>query len=309
MTESGEKMARKNQKHLFCFGFGYVADALARRLDGSQWRLSGSSRDRAAVARIARRGIAGHFFEGGAPMAEAARNLAGATHILISIPPGRAGDPVLRHHARDIAELEQLQWLGYLSTTGVYGDRGGDWVDETSTPAPTTDRGRDRLAAERRWLELLRGDGVPVHIFRLAGIYGSGRSQLDTLKAGTARRIVKQDQVFSRIHIDDLARILLASIERPDPGAIYNVCDDEAAPPQDVVAFAARLLNVAAPPLEDFGQAALSPMGRSFFAENKRVRNQRIKTELGIELHYPSYREGLRALAEKSAGSSSLDPL
>jgi nucleoside-diphosphate-sugar epimerase len=167
--------------------------------------------------------------------------LAGTTHLLASIPPDDAGDPALDRHAADIARLPDLAWAGYLSTTGVYGDRGGDWVDEDSPLMPTGPRGQRRVAAEAGW-RALAGRGLPAHVFRLAGIYGPGRSAFDQLRAGTARRIVKPGQVFSRIHVEDIARVLEASIARPDPGAIYNVCDDDAAPPQDVVAFAAALL-------------------------------------------------------------------
>jgi nucleoside-diphosphate-sugar epimerase len=197
-----------------------------------------------------------------------------------------------REHAADLAALRPA-WVGYLSTTGVYGDRAGGWVDEASALTPAGERGRRRVAAEAGWRAL----GLPLHIFRLAGIYGPGRSALDSVRAGKAQRIDKPGQVFSRIHVDDIAAVLDASIARPYPGAIYNVCDDDPAPPQDVIAYACALLGRAPPPLVPFDQAALSPMARSFYGESKRVSNRRIKDELGVRLRFPDYRAGLDALA------------
>ncbi len=199
--------------------------------------------------------------------------------------------------ARDLAALGSLAWLGYLSSTNVYGDCGGDWVDERSPLKPSGERGRRRVAAEAGWLDLHRRVGLPVQLFRLAGIYGPGRSALDALKAGTARRVAKPGQVFSRIHVEDLVQTLLASMARPDPGAVYNVCDDEPAAPEEVIAYAASLLGIAPPPLTDFAVADLSPLARSFYADNKRVSDRRIKDELGVALRYPTYREGLAALS------------
>jgi len=223
--------------------------------------------------------------------------LARASHLLSSVAPDGEGDPVLRALGPQIAAAN-LDWVGYLSTTGVYGDHGGDWVDEDTALTPATARGRARVAAEADWQAL----GVPLHIFRLAGIYGPGRGPFAKLRAGTARRIVKPGQVFSRTHVADIAQVLAASIARPDPGRIYNVCDDDPAPPQDVIAHAAQLLGLPVPPEEPFETADLSPMARSFYAESKRVRNDRIKDELGVRLLFPTYREGLAAiLAEERA--------
>ena len=199
-----------------------------------------------------------------------------------------------------LAAAGPFDWVGYLSTTGVYGDRGGARVDEASALRPTTTRGRRRVDAEAAWLGLHRDHGLPVHVFRLAGIYGPGRSQLDQVRAGRARRIVKPGQVFSRIHVDDIAAVLDASMQRPNAGAAYNVCDDVAAPPQDVVAYACRLLGVAPPPPVPIADAELGEMARSFYAENKRVDNGRIKRELGVTLAYPSYREGLAELLRQA---------
>ncbi len=220
--------------------------------------------------------------------------LTGVTHILSSIGPNAKGDPVLARLRDEIAAVApDLAWVGYLSTTAVYGDRRGDWVDETTPIAPTSERGTWRAEAEAQWQQV---PDLPLHIFRLAGIYGPGRGPFAKLMAGKARRIVKPGQVFSRIHVDDIAQALLASIDAPNPGAIYNLCDDDPAPPQDVLGYAAELLGLPVPAEVPFDEAGMTPMARSFYGENKRVRNQRIKDELGVQLLYPSYREGLCAV-------------
>ncbi len=276
---------------LFCFGLGMSALALARRLAPEGFAVAGTCRTEAKAVELRKHGIGAFVFGGDRPLDADA--LVGTTHLLLSVPPGETGDPVLTAHGRDIKALAPaLRWAGYLSTTGVYGDRGGDWVDEASPLAPTTERGRRRLTAERGWAAL----GLPLHIFRLAGIYGPGRNQLRTVLDGTAKRIVKPGQVFSRIHVDDIAAVLAASIVKPNPGAAYNVCDDEPAPPHEVVACAAQLLGRELPPEIAFGDADLTPMARSFYEESKRVSNRRIREELGVALLYPTYREGLRAL-------------
>jgi nucleoside-diphosphate-sugar epimerase len=224
------------------------------------------------------------------------RRLAEATHLLSTVPPDESGDPVLDCHGAALGTLKQLRWVGYLSTTGVYGDHGGGWVEEDTALNPTGERGRRRVAAETGWLALHRAHGLPVHIFRLAGIYGPGRNQLEALAHGRARRIVRAGQLFSRIHVDDIVTILMASMAKPNPGAIYNLADDEAAAPEAVIDFAAGLIGVPPPASEAFETAALTEMARSFYADSKRVSNRRIKHELGVRLAYPTYREGLRAL-------------
>jgi len=288
--------------HLFCFGLGYCARTLARRLTARGWTISGTCRGPEAAEATRDEGFSVHLFDGSAPMADK-EALEGVTHVLSSVPPDADGDPVLRHHGRELAaRANEIAWAGYLSTTGVYGDHGGARVDEETEPRPVTARAQRRLAAEGAWHALHERAGLPVHIFRLAGIYGPGRNPLRAVAAGRARRIVKPGQLFGRIHVDDVAAVLEASMARPRPGAIYNVADDEPAPPQDVIAFAAELLGREAPPEIPFGQAEMSPMARSFYGECKRVANARIKEELGVRLAYPSYREGLRALAEAGEG-------
>jgi nucleoside-diphosphate-sugar epimerase len=280
---------------LFCFGLGYSAGFLARALAAAGWAVAGTARDEASCAARAP-DVAMHVFTRERPLEDAAALFAGTTHLLLSVPPDAAGDPVLDCHGADLAQLKTARWAGYLSTTGVYGDRGGAWVDEDTPPFPAGERGRRRLAAETAWRELAARSGLPLHVFRLAGIYGPGRNPLDSVREGRARRIDKPGQVFSRIHVEDLVAVLRASMARPRPGAIYNVCDDAPAPAGAVVAFAAALLGRAPPPAVPFDQAALTPLARSFYDDNKRVANRRIKDELGVRLRYPSYREGLRAL-------------
>ncbi|HZB92756.1 MAG TPA: SDR family oxidoreductase, partial [Stellaceae bacterium] len=283
---------------LFCFGLGYSAGFLARDLAAEGWRIAGTSRDGAAGAG----GFPVRRFTRGAPLADPAAALSGTTHLLVSVPPDEEGDSVLDEHGPDIAALPGLAWVGYLSTTGVYGDRGGGWVDETSALIPTGERGRRRVAAEAGWLALHHRAGLPVHVFRLAGIYGPGRSALDTVREGRARRIDKPGQVFSRIHVADLVAVLRASMARPDPGAVYNVADDDPAPPEAVIAEACRLLGAPLPPLVPFADAGLTPMARSFYDDNKRVSNRRIKEALGVRLLYPGYRDGLAALLRQASG-------
>ena len=272
---------------LLSIGHGYSARALARRLIPQGWRVIGTTRSGARAGMLRAEGVEALVWPG-TPLGPA---LARATHLLSSVAPDADGDPVLAAHGAEIAAA-RLDWVGYLSTTGVYGDHGGGWVDEATPPSPTTARGRQRVLAEAQWRAL----GVGLHIFRLAGIYGPGRGPFEKVRAGTARRIIKPGQVFSRIHVEDIAQVLEASIRRPDPGAIYNVCDDDPAPPEDVIAHAAGLLGLPLPPAIAHDAAEMTPMARSFYAESKRVRNDRIKTELGVRLLHPDYRSGLAAL-------------
>lgn len=282
--------------HLLCFGLGFSARTLAARLGAKGWTISATSRSAEGAAAITAKGYRGYVFDGSTPLAAEAFD--GVTHVVVSAPPGADGDPVLRQHRADFAALgRRLSWLAYLSTTGVYGDHGGALVTEETPLTPNTERGHRRLLAETQWLELWRDNGLPVHLFRLAGIYGPGRNQLLSLLDGTAKRVIKEGQIFSRIHVEDIANVLEASIARPNPGRAYNVCDDEACPPQDVVAFGAELLGLPVPPAIAFEDAELSPMARSFYADSKRVSNARIREELGVTLTYPSYREGLAEIA------------
>jgi len=280
---------------LFCFGYGFTAQALVERLSPIDLEVAGT---RTSLA-VRTPGVGLACFRGDAPSPDVRSHLVGATHILISIPPDLEGDAVLRHHGKDIAGLSGLLWIGYLSTIGVYGDWRGQWIDETAPARPISERSLRRLEAERAWGEFAQASGKRLDIFRLAGIYGPGRSVVDALRAGTAKRVVKPGQVFNRIHVEDAAQVLVAAMGKPAGHGLFNVTDDEPAPPQDVVAFAAQLLGLPVPPAIDFEAAGLSGMAATFWAENKRVRNKRMRCELGVELAYPSYREGIRALAER----------
>lgn len=282
--------------YLLCFGLGFSARVLAERLAAKGWTVTATSRSAEGAEKIRAAGYKSLVFDGTNPLPPAAWD--GVTHVVVSAPPGAGGDPVLRQSAADIAaRTRQFRWIAYLSTTGVYGDHGGALVTEETPLTPNTERGHKRLLAESQWLALWRSHGLPVHIFRLAGIYGPGRNQLLSLLDGTAKRVIKEGQVFSRIHVADIANVLEASIAKPNPGGAYNVCDDEASPPQDVVEYGAKLLGLAVPPAIPFDEAGLSPMARSFYADSKRVSNARLKQELGVRLSYPTFREGLGAIA------------
>ncbi|MDR9426741.1 MAG: SDR family oxidoreductase [Salibaculum sp.] len=279
---------------LISFGHGYSARALARRLVPRGWDIAGTTRSTDKADALRAEGVTPLPWDRGA----IETGLDGATHLLISTGPTEDGDPTLALMGEALrARADQFSWVGYLSTTGVYGDHGGAWVDESTPLTPGTARGARRVAAEAAWAD----QGLPLHIFRLAGIYGPGRGPFEKVRQGTARRIIKPGQVFSRIHVADIAQVLEASIARPNPGAVYNVCDDDPAPPQDVLSFAARLLDRPEPPAVDFDTTEMSPMARSFYAESKKVRNARIKTELGVTLRHPDYRSGLRALLAEDA--------
>jgi nucleoside-diphosphate-sugar epimerase len=275
-------------KHMLFFGFGFSAEALARRLDPAVWKITGTSRSADGAAKVTALGHNGLVFDDMAVISD------DVTHIVTSVPPDADGDPVLRKFADQLrARANLFEWIAYLSTTGVYGDHGGAWVDESAPLTPNTERGHRRQSAEAAWTAV---PGLPLHIFRLAGIYGPGRNALESLKDGTAKRVIREGQVFSRIHVEDIAGILEASMSRPNPGRAYNVADNESCPPQDVITYGAELLGIPPPPEIPFEKAELSPMARSFFMDSKRVSNARVKDELGYEFRFPDYRAGLRAL-------------
>lgn len=282
-------------KTLLSLGHGFSARELGRQLTPLGWRVIGTTRDPQKFAAFEAEGVTPLLWP-----CDLQQALGEATHLLTSVSPDGEGDPVLRVH-RDaiLAAAPHLDWVGYLSTTGVYGDHDGGWVDEDSPTEPATIRGQRRVLAEREWLQM---DGLPVHVFRLAGIYGPGRGPFAKLRKGVAQRVIKKNQVFSRAHIEDIAQVLRASIARPNPGRIYNVCDDDPAPPQDVIEYAAELLGMDPPPAVPFEQAQMSPMARSFYSDSKCVRNERIKTELGVTLKHPTYKAALRAMLAAESG-------
>jgi nucleoside-diphosphate-sugar epimerase len=280
---------------LFILGLGYSARHFVRLFGGGFSHIAGTVRDPAQRGDLA--GIEVHPFSGGNPDRGTVQRISDADVLLISIPPGSAGDPAIAAFS-DVLAADRHRKIIYLSTIGVYGDHAGGWVDESTPPQATLDRTRMRVAAERGWANTTGGNAA---ILRLAGIYGPGRNALATLRAGTARRIIKPGQVFNRVHVDDIASTIMAAVHHPS-GGTWNVCDDEPAPPQDVIAYAAKLMNVAPPPEEAFETAEMSPMARSFYASSARVSNAKLKRELGVTLAYPTYRHALDALWHAGEG-------
>ncbi|UPJ64138.1 SDR family oxidoreductase [Bradyrhizobium sp. 191] len=279
---------------LFILGLGYSARHFVRQYGGSFSHVAGTVRDPAQRNDFGRLEV--HPFSGSRQSQETVQQVRDADVLLVSIPPGSAGDPAINAFG-DVLQ-ERRRKVVYLSTIGVYGDHGGAWVDEGTPPQAVLDRTRMRVAAEQAWTDAARGDAA---ILRLAGIYGPGRNALVTLRAGTARRIIKPGQVFNRIHVDDIASAIMAAI-RYTNGGTWNVCDDEPAPPQDVIAYAAKLMGVAPPPEEAFATAEMSAMARSFYASSARVSNAKLKRELGVSPAYPTYRHGLDALWRAGEG-------
>jgi nucleoside-diphosphate-sugar epimerase len=286
---------------LLCIGMGYAARCLARRLAMRDWQVAGTAREDDGVRGIEALGFEALRYDGTEPSRDLRAAIAAATHVLASAPPDKHGDPTLRHHAGDLAAAPRLEWVGYLSTVGIYGDHQGGWVSEDTPPRPISERSRRRLAAENAWLDLSARCRARVELFRLAGIYGPGRSVVDDLRRGSARRIVKPGQVFNRVHVEDIATVLEAAIRRPTKHRIYNVADDEPAESEAVLLYAAALLKVPPPSPTPFADAQLSPMGRSFYAECKRVSNQRVKSSLGIRLKFPTFRDGLESIVASGA--------
>lgn len=283
---------------LLCFGMGFSAMALVELLDRSQWRIAATATTAEKAERISKRyGIEASVFDGSAPSQGVRQALQQATHILVSAPPDEAGDPVLLHHAADIVGAPHLAWIGYLSTIGVYGDHKGGWLDETTPENPMQGRSRWRRDAEIAWQRLGADRGTKCVLFRLAGIYGPGRSAIENVRSGRARRIIKPGQKFNRIHVEDIAAVVHASMQGRGAFDIYNLADDEPSPPEDVIVHAASLLGMPTPPAIPFDDPSISEMQRSFYSESKLVRNDRIKHDLGVRLAYPTYREGLAAIA------------
>lgn len=279
-------------KTLLSLGHGFSAQALADRLVPQGWRVIGTTRKPEKFAQLEAQGVEPLLWP-----SDIRQPLSEATHLLTSAGPDAEGDPILRVAHEAIAKAApNLEWVGYLSTTGVYGDHDGGWVDETSPTEPATVRGQRRVKSEQEWLSI---PDLPVHVFRLAGIYGPGRGPFAKLRKGVAQRVIKKNQIFSRTHVEDIAQVLEASINAPTPGRIYNVCDDDPQPPEVVLEYAAHLLGMEPPPAVPFEDADMSPMARSFYSDSKRVRNDRIKDELGVTLKYPDFKSALHAMLEE----------
>ena len=283
------------ENQLLTFGHGYTARELTKHLLPKGWKITGTTRDKKKIKPLCDTGISALLWDD-QKLEEAVGT---ATAVLVSASPNEEGDPVYLRFVEAIRRrTNSIRWFGYLSTSGVYGDFEGKWIDEDTKPVPTTKRGKKRLLAENQWKSV---ENLPLHIFRLAGIYGPGRGPFAKIRSGVAKRIIKKGQVFNRIHVEDIAQVLVASLERPQPGQIYNLCDDDPAPPEDVIGYSADLLGLPPPPLVGFEEAELGEMARSFYAENKRIRNNRIKTELGVVLKYPNYRIGLKELLKRES--------
>ena len=279
---------------LVIFGLGQSARAFVKRFGADYSSIIATVRDSASASPM--QGVEIMDFNDTGFDPRLTQAVGGADVILCSVPPDAEGDPVLEWFGDTIQAATQLKWLGYLSTIGVYGDHQGGWVDETTPVQGDSERSHRRVMAEQLWQALAQDAGLPLHIFRLAGIYGPAQNALVQLRRGTAKRVIKPGQVFNRIHVDDIAQVLAASIRQPRPMAVYNVTDDHPCPPQDVVTYAAELLGVTPPAEVAFEQANFTEMARSFYSQNKCVYNRLIREELGVTLLYPTYREGLQAL-------------
>lgn len=281
----------------FGLGFSSLASVNALRQRGELVSTLGTVRTTDKANRLTEEGIETLVFDGTAPGPGVGEKLRTASHVVVSIAPSEDGDLVLRHHHSDLDAAKDLEWICYYSTVGVYGDFDGAWIDESAPLVPRNMRSDLRVLAEQQWRDYAAARGVKLCILRLAGIYGPGRSSFDKLRDGTARRIIKPGQVFNRIHVEDIARVTALAAERRLEGT-FNMADDEPTPPQDVFEHAAGIMGVPVPPDMPFETAEMSPMQRSFYRDNKRVSNRAIKAALGIEMLYPSYREGLAAIWE-----------
>jgi nucleoside-diphosphate-sugar epimerase len=285
--------------NVFFFGLGFssLAALTALRIGQQTVNISGSVRTKDKADRLTREGVKAHVFDGTRAGETLGGDVRAASHVIFSIAPGAEGDPALIHHRADLDAASDLQWLCYYSTVGVYGDFGGEWIDEMAPLVPRNERSDRRVLAEQAWRDYAAQRGVPLTILRLAGIYGPGRSTFDKLRDGTAKRVIKPEQVFNRIHVDDIGRVTALAAEARLDGT-FNLADDEPAPPQDLVTLAAEMMGVEPPEAIPFDAAEMTPMQRSFYADNKRVSNRAIKQALGIELLYPDYRKGLAAVWE-----------
>ncbi len=290
--------AHNQKKKLFCFGYGYVAEALATKLqeDTEDWDIIGTTTDKDKLKEMRKKGVKAFLFSDKIPFTDPVMAFEGVTHILISVPPNKGGDIIFQTHARDILQVTSIEWIGLLSSTSVYGNQDGRTVDEESERRPTSERGSKRARAEVQWLKMRRIAQIPINIFRLSGIYGPGRSALDTVRAGVTRRIKKDGHAFNRIHVDDIVQVLIASMKQPKPGDIYNLADDNPAQSHELIDYACKLLGKPVPPMIDYEEADMSPMAASFYKDNKRVDNTKIKDKLGITLKYPDYKSGIKAI-------------
>lgn len=285
---------RTSSPYLYTFGYGYSASYLAQLLQPEGWRIGGTCRTAEKQTKLTAQGIDTEIFNNEMKALTVPDSI---THVLHSIPPGEHGDNVLPLFSDAARRFPRLQWFGYLSTTGVYGDHQGEWVTEQSDLRPVNARSRRRVDAERAWMRLYKIEKLPVHVFRLSGIYGPRRNAVNDVLSGKARRIIKPNQVFSRIHVEDIARMLYASINTPEPGNIYNGADDLPAASDEIITFAAKLTESALPPAIHYTDPQLSPMTRSFYESCRRVDNTKTKSIPKMRFLYPTYKDGLTALS------------
>ncbi|MCK4945244.1 MAG: SDR family oxidoreductase [Alphaproteobacteria bacterium] len=295
-----------NGKKMFCFGFGYIANFLAPKLFACDWNVSGTTTDPDKKPILKDNDINTWLFDRRHNIIDPFNTLNDVTHVLLSVPTDTEGDPVFDAHGIDLASLKNLEWVGYLSTTAIYGNHDGNWVDETTPPMPTTPHGLMRLKAEQQWQSLCINEGLPLHIFRISGIYGPGRNVIDALRSGTARCIEKPGHFFNRIYVEDIVQVLIASINAPNPGSIYNLTDDMPSTCHEMIQFACNLIGINSPPLLPFDQAELAPVVRGFYRDNKRVCNDKIKDEFDINLLYPDYRRGLLSCLKEEKETAAL---
>ena len=289
----------------FCFGLGYTAGFLMKKLQHQGWAVGGTVRDPEKQKKLLENGCSAYLLSPSHPIKNLSSLLQGYTHVLFSIPPDCHGhDPFLRDYQDAFREIGHLAWIGYLSATSVYGDQQGKWVDENTPPNPSTDRGHKRWSAEKEWWSLHRQSQLPIHVFRLSSIYGPGRNALANVLGGKAKLIDQPGQIFNRLHIDDIIQVLWASMRQPRSGAVYNLADDFPSSPAEVIRYACQLLGTEDLLPTSLDDPAISEMTRSFYQENKRVSNRLIKEELKVELLHPSYREGLEDLWIKMATAS-----
>ena len=293
-------------KKLFCFGFGYTAGFLAEKLLAYGWKIAGTTTSAEKRDFLRKNGIEAWLFDQMHSIPDPFTTFADVTHVLLSVPPDAKGDPVFNAHGTDLAALKKLEWVGYLSTTAVYGNQNGNWVDEKTPATPSSRRGSQRLKAEEQWQSLCLNEGLPLHIFRLSGIYGPNRSAIDSVRSGMAQCIDKPGHIFNRIHVEDIVQVLIASMNKPHPGSIYNLADDAPSARYDVIRFACNLIGIEPPPLVPFDQAEMAPIVRSFYEDNKRIHNDTIKNELGVRLAYPDYHSGLKSCLEVEQETSAL---
>jgi nucleoside-diphosphate-sugar epimerase len=279
-------------KHLLILGFGYSAAAIAKKLRGQFEKISVTNRSRHTSPDDQYDHL---VFDGNGMSSEIEFAIIGATHVLISIGPDDNGDPVINSCRDAIMAADEIEWIGYLSTVGVYGNHDGSWIDENTICKPVSTRSIRRLAAEQSWQDVAKQKNIPLTIFRLAGIYGPGRNAFVNIDKGRSRRLVKKGQVFNRIHLDDIANAMEKAITMKASG-IFNISDDEPAPPQDVVTYAHQLSDLEPPAEIDFETAEISPMARSFYGENKKVSNTKSKSELGLDYDWPNYRLAFDAM-------------